>query len=386
MPENMTNIDTDTTVELLRELIRFDTCNPPGNERRAAEHLACLLQRAGFEASVDAIAEDRANLVARLKSAGSRGAIAFCGHLDTVPVDRSAWSRDPHGGAVANGNIYGRGTVDMKGGVAAMAAACLELASGPPLAGDVLFLGTAGEEVDCIGARRLLECGLGNISALVVAEPTRLRPAIAHKGALWLEFTTAGKAAHASMPSQGYNAVVAMHRLCDRILNRQIPKTVDPLLGSQTQSIGAMHGGSNVNVVPEACRLAVDIRTLPGQAHEAIIGAFQEMIDSLSHDDPRFQAGIRTLTSRAAVATPQEDPFVRTALATLEELTGCAEPPRGMTYFTDASILQPALGVPVLVMGPGDERLAHQADEHVSVSDLSRAASYYAALARAWLK
>jgi succinyl-diaminopimelate desuccinylase len=371
---------------ILGELVRFDTCNPPGNERAAAEHLGGLLEAAGFEVRVDPIESDRANLVARLRGAGARDALAFCGHLDTVPVDRAAWTRDPHGGEVENGKMYGRGTVDMKGGVAAMVAGCLALASGPRLAGDVLFLGTVGEEVDCAGARRLLEYGLGPLGALVVAEPTRLRPAIAHKGALWLEFATAGKAAHGSMPSEGYNAVAAMHRLCGRILERRIPNPVDPLLGSQTQSIGAIHGGSNVNVVPDACRLTVDIRTLPGQGHDAIVGEFQSMIDGLASDDPRFRGSIRTLTSREAVSTPGDDPFIETALAVLEEVGGCAQPPIGMTYFTDASVLQPALRVPVLVLGPGDERLAHQADEHVRVADVVLAGGYYAALTRAWLK
>lgn len=374
------------TIQLLRELIRTDTCNPPGNERPANERLGHLLESAGYQVTLDLFDGNRASLIARLKGKGEKGALAFCGHIDTVPVNRSDWTRDPHGADIENGYLYGRGAVDMKGGVAAMVSACIALASAPELSGDVLFLGTAGEEVDCAGACRLAEQDLGPIGALVVGEPTRLQPAIAHKGALWLEFTTTGKAAHGSMPSEGYNAIVAMNRLLSRILERPIPPLVDPLLGSQTQSIGAIHGGSNVNIVADSCRLTIDIRTLPGQSHGAIIDNFNLIMDALQQEDPSFRAGIKTLTSREAVSTPPDDAFIAAAIRTLEEIAGRPMPPKGMTYFTDASVLQPALRVPVLVLGPGDERLAHQADEHVSVADVMQAARIYAALANSWLR
>ena len=229
-------------IELLTELIRLDTCNPPGNERPACESIAFLLDGAGYEVELDSLAGNRASVAARRKGAGGKGALVFCGHLDTVPVNRGDWTRDPHGAHIEDGKLYGRGAVDMKGGVAAMVSACLALTEAPPLSGDILFLGTAGEEVDCAGACRFAERDLGPVSALVIAEPTRLEPGIAHKGALWLELSTQGKAAHGSMPSEGYNAIAAMNRLLNRILARKTPTQAHPLLGSQTLSLGAVHG------------------------------------------------------------------------------------------------------------------------------------------------
>ena len=266
----------------------------------------------------------------------------------------------------------------MKGAVAAMAAALLGLArAGTPLAGDVVFAGTAGEEVDSAGARRLLTQNIGRIGELIVGEPTRLEIAPAHKGALWLEIETFGKAAHGSMPDQGRNAILAMVEVIQRLNGFRSDVAAHPLLGGPTLSVGTINGGIQPNVVPDHCAIRIDIRTLPLESHQAITGELQRRLGDVS---------IRVLNSMPAVETPSDAPLIQSAL----ELVGRAQKGspklRGMTYYSDASVLAQGLGVPALICGPGDERLAHQVNEHVALEDVFAAAGFYFELAKTRLQ
>lgn len=257
----------------------------------------------------------------------------------------------------------------MKGAVAAMAMVCLALArSGRRLAGDVIFAATAGEEVDSAGARRLLAQGLPPIRSIIVGEPTRLHVATAHKGALWLQIETHGKAAHGSMPEQGQNAIMAMQKVIAELSVFQPVSSPHPSLGSGSQNIGTIQGGVKPNIVPDRCTLTVDIRTLPGESHESIV----ELLKKRLHP-----ASVRVLNSMTAVDTPVEYPFIQSALRLAQHLHGEPSSPRGMSYYTDASVLYPALQCPVLIFGPGDERLAHQANETVDLNEVLAAAAFY---------
>ena len=373
-------------LELLQRLLRTDSCNPPGREGPVAELLAGVMEAAGVEVSLMPLAPDRANVLGRWRGTGSKPALLYAGHLDTVPVGGSNWRHDPHGGVTQGDMVYGRGAVDMKGGVAAMVTACIALArSGRRLAGDVIFAGTAGEEVDCVGSRDLLTHDLGPVAAMVVGEPTRLETVTAHKGALWLEITTTGKAAHGAMPEQGYNAIVAMHRLVDRLLAHRPAYREHPLLGSPTLNLGTIQGGAKTNVVPDRCALTVDMRTVPAQNHRTLVGGIQGIIDPLAHGDPMFHGSVQVICDRPPVETSPEEPLVQAALRVGREILGRSLAPKGVSYFTDASVLTPELGVPTLIMGPGDERLAHQVDERIELSAVRSGALFYVGLAEAFL-
>ena len=357
---------------MLRDLIRIDSSNPPGLEEPVAQLLADFLAGSGLEVTIDRFEAGRANLVARWCGNGRKSALLFSGHLDTVPASPFAWTRPPHSAAMEGGVVYGRGAVDMKGAVAAMAGACLGLARARmELAGDVIFAGSAGEEVDCAGARRLVSQGIGPVGELVVGEATRLDVAPAHKGALWIEIETAGKAAHGSMPNQGSNAILFMRDVINRLDGFRADVPAHPLLGPATVSIGTIRGGTKPNIVPEACTLTVDLRTLPGESHADILEQLRSRLGRVA---------IRTLNSMPAVETPVNAPLIESAL----EITRNLRNPnlRGMTYFSDASVLAGALGVPTLIFGPGDERLAHQADEHIAVDEVIIAAQVYFELAQ----
>ncbi|MBE0616463.1 MAG: M20/M25/M40 family metallo-hydrolase, partial [Proteobacteria bacterium] len=198
-----------TAVELTRDLIRFNTVNPPGNERPCAEYLGGLLAASGFAVAYHEFAPNRTSLVARLGGTPGTPPLCLAGHLDTVPLGAAPWSVDPFSGELRDGRVHGRGASDMKSGVAAVVRAALELAPRLPGSPGLLLALVSGEETGCEGAYHLagLSEVLGRAGALVVAEPTDNYPLVGHKGALWLRGTTRGVTAHGSMPERGVNAV-----------------------------------------------------------------------------------------------------------------------------------------------------------------------------------
>jgi succinyl-diaminopimelate desuccinylase len=173
-----------SSIELTQELVRFNTINPPGAERPCAERLANLLEGAGFAVELIPFGEGRAQILARLGGTETKLPLGFTGHIDTVPLGAQPWSVDPFAADIAEGKLYGRGSSDMKSGVAAFVAACIAHADRLANTSGVLLVITAGEETGCTGADALVSeyRQLGKVGALVVAEPTGNKPLIGHKG------------------------------------------------------------------------------------------------------------------------------------------------------------------------------------------------------------
>lgn len=250
----MTDLLTDV-VALTRALIGFDTINPPGREAPAMRFCQELLERAGFACRLIDHGKHRASLIAER---GPGGGLCFSGHLDTVPLGRAPWSREAHGGAVEGDRLYGRGSSDMKGGVAAFLVAAAR--SGAP----VTVLLTAGEETGCDGARWLAEAGrLPRVRAMIVGESTGNRPLAGHKGALWLKLSTEGRTAHGAAPHLGINAIGLMATTLARLTGWQ-PEAHHPRMGRATANLGTIRAGINVNSVPDLCELTVDLRSVEG--------------------------------------------------------------------------------------------------------------------------
>ncbi|HUQ54678.1 M20 family metallopeptidase [Lentzea sp.] len=370
-------------LHLTRELLRIDTTNPPGNEREAAEIALAYARNSGLTGDLHPLDGGRANLHLVLRGKGEQEPIMYCGHLDTVPLGTARWTRPPHAAEVdEDGVLWGRGAVDMKGGLAAMLAGIATLArTGTRPPGDVHFLATAGEEVDCAGARAARDRGLlEGVGGLVIAEPTDLELVVAHKGALFLEFVTHGRAAHGSMPDQGVNAITHMTALLARLSALDLGSVTDPLLGGATTSVGTIRGGSVVNIVPDRCSAQVDLRSVPGVDHAVVLSRIQSMLDELGSTLPGFDAKVAVTGDYAAVGTDPGEPLVQAARDVLEGVLG--RPPRisGVSYFSDASVLQPGTGLPTVLCGPGDPNLAHQTDERVHVDALDRAAEFFTLL------
>ena len=295
----------DEAVSLLQRILQTDTTNPPGNELEAAQILDDFFRAHGIETEVDEFLSGRANLLAKLPGEGRDvPSLMLCGHMDVVPAGGLAWDADPFAAELRDGKIYGRGASDMKSGLAAMAVALANLKQeGTALPGDVLFAATAGEEVDCRGARRFVERGiLEGVGAVVIGEPTRGDVIPAHKGALWVEIKTRGESAHGSAPEAGINAIEHMHHVLGELLqNFRFEVDPDPALGEPTLSVDRIERGVAVNVVPAECRLQIDIRTVPAQDHGEILQDLEQRIDFLRHDLPNLKYDIDVLQDRLAV-------------------------------------------------------------------------------------
>ncbi|BCL33176.1 M20 family metallopeptidase [Streptomyces aurantiacus] len=368
-------------VELTQALIRIDTVNPPGNERAVAQLLLDRALEWGLEGEIVELSEARANLQLRLPGGTEQPALMYCGHFDTVPLGGAPWTHDAHGAHLSpEGVLWGRGAVDMKGGVAAMVCGMGALARrSAQFPAEIRFLGTIGEEVDCAGARAALGSGaMDGVGRLVIAEPTNMELVVAHKGALFLELTARGRSAHAAMPEQGVNAISHMMRLLERIEQLDFRVGEHPLLGRPTVTIGTITGGSVVNIVPDRCVAQVDIRTTPDVDHEALLEVLAHVVDAHRVDGVEFE--LRVTGDYPPVGTAPDDPLVTAADRVLRAFGDGAPRKTAVSYFSDGSILQPPTGLPTLLCGPGDPDLAHQTDERVDVAQLVRAARFFAEL------
>ena len=361
-------------VDLLADLVRADTV--AHDEARLAESLAGRL--AGMSCAWADFEPGRAQLVAR---SGGETPLTFTGHLDTVPATPSDWGVDPWAAEVDGDRMVGRGTSDMKSGVAALVEAVAAHVADDHTCRGVQVVLTSGEETGCEGALRIPASLLGQGGPLVVAEPTANRLVPAHKGAHWMRLTAHWKAAHGSAPELGDNAAVRLARAAVALHDFDDWPTQDGF-GPVTANVGVLRGGVQPNVVPDAAELLLDVRTVPSAAGDTV------------RDLVRRLAGEGVVVEDHVVLPPVDtdvsDDFVGLvgeALAATGLVGSPAEPAR---YFTDASALVPLLTpsgappVPTVILGPGEPDQCHVADEWCSVSRVDQAVEVYGELLRRW--
>lgn len=374
-------------VEILQKLVSFKTVNEPGDEKPLAEYIKALLDDIGLETKLDDFGNNRANVIGRLRGTGERETLLFNGHLDTVPCGDVEWKYGPYIGEIEDGKIYGRGTADMKGGLAAMIVAIKAIKeSSVELKGDFLYTATAGEETDSIGAVKFVkDGGLDEVGAIIIGEPSSGKINIAEKGAFWIEITTYGKTAHGAFPNKGVNAVVHMNALISEILSYKFKYEENPIVGHPTMNISTISGGVKTNVVPDRCSITIDMRTVPGMDHNEIIKDLERLILKLSEEIKGFKADIRILNNRPAVETNKTHPFIKLAQSTFKEVFGEDAEPQGVDFYTDASIFLPAKSVPCIFFGPGDSSMAHQPNEYITLESFEQAVQYYIKLIENYL-
>ena len=375
------------TEKLLAELIALPSVNPaflPANhpfagEARVADFLAATAAKAGLEVEFQNVLPGRHNLIARLRPAGKiERTILLAPHLDTVGADETKFIPQRK-----HGRLHGRGACDTKGSVAAMLSALCELAqsrSRPPHT-EFIFAGLIDEEQAQAGSRAFVaqasslcvpetqthrQAACATMLA-IVGEPTNCRVVTAHKGSLWLHLQTHGQAAHGATPHLGKNAVHEMARIVDALetdYRAQLKKRKHQLLGAATVNVGKISGGSQPNIVPDACVIEVDRRTLPGETDASVRKEITALLAAKKLSAKIFSA-------KLAPALPLETnfklPLVQTFLSVAKQTR-----PLGVDYFCDASVLA-AGGIPSVVFGPGDIAQAHTADEWVSLAQLERA-------------
>jgi acetylornithine deacetylase len=355
------------TINFLRELIAIDSVNPSlvagaAGEENVALAVAAHLRESGMDVVVEDVAPGRQNVVGVLEGRSAGRSLMLCGHSDTVGVEGMDSPFDP---IERDGRMFGRGSGDMKGGVAAMLAAARTLASEGWDKGRLLVAAVVDEEYMSIGAEALVKSW--SADAAVITEPTGLKVAIGHKGFSWIEIVTEGRAAHGSRPAEGRDAIMRMGRVLQRLedLTQQLKARVPhPVLGQASLHASIINGGRELSTYPERCVLQLERRNVSGEAPDIAMREVEEILDSLRHEDREFVASARLMFDRAPYETPAEHDLPR-RLETAVKHIGHDTCREGMTYWTDAAILGQA-GIPTVVFGPGGEGF-HAREEFVFV-------------------
>ena len=365
-------MDKDNVISLTQKLLAFNTVNPPGNEYKAAEFVGDLLARNGFQVDYLPFEENRMNIVAEKGCSDGMDPIVFTGHFDTVPLGAAEWTVDPFGGEIKGDKVFGRGSSDMKGAVAAMVIAAIQSFEIRSPEGGIRLVLTSGEEFGCRGAKFLVSThkNIGRASGLVVGEPTSNRPGIGHKGGLFLKLTTSGTTAHSSMPHLGDNAIYKVARAISKIEQFKVAAEEDPLLGFPTVNVGQVFGGLNINSVPDSAGFTIDARTTVNTDHNGLLEELQKELGG--------EINIETLADLPAVSSDEKDPFIRMVYKACGISKVDKDLPLSLPYLTDGSVLQKAFNyVPTVILGPGQPEMAHQTDEFCYTSRLKQAVEIY---------
>jgi len=364
-------------LDLLAELVRGRSVAT--GEGFLARRAGALLDGSGFKLTTVGWEPGREQLIAR---AGSPSApLTLTGHLDTVPVDASQWAVDPWGAERDGDRMIGRGTSDMKSGVAALLVAAAKHAGRPHECRGIQIVLTAGEETGCTGAAMLQRSDLAVGGPLVVAEPTANRLVPGHKGAQWMRLIAKGRAAHGSAPELGDNAVVRLARAAVALHDHAAWPT-DERFGSVTANVGLFMGGVQVNVVPDAAHMLLDLRTVPGADGSALRGT----VTTLAGEG----VTVEDYVVLPVVDTQLDHPFVDLVRQALVLAGQDAEPQPPARFFTDASVLAALLAAeggapaPTVILGPGEPNQCHVVDEWCSMTKVKAAVEIYAVLINRW--
>jgi acetylornithine deacetylase len=375
-------------VALTRELVAIDSRNPslvpngPG-EGAVARALADVLEAWGFRIDVYDVAPGRPNVVGRIGGhrAPDPSALMFNGHIDVVGVEGMV--HGPWDPAVRDGRIYGRGSSDMKAGVATMCAAAARAAETSP-GREIVVAAVADEEFESLGTRALIARGT-RASAAIVTEPTRLAIMPAHLGFVWAEVTAHGRAAHGSRWDLGVDAIrhagLVLAEL-DRFDGQELPKRNHRLLGRPSVHASLIEGGTGMSTYPDRCTVRLERRTLPGETTDQVRDELESACARVRSVQPNFRAHV-TVTLAQEPSDVLEDAPIVIALGAAMRETGENVRVEGMSAWTDAALLN-AAGIPAICFGPGDMSLAHAAEEWVVAEEIERATRVLTRLALTW--
>ncbi len=368
-------------VSLTRDLLHFDTVNPPGRERDCARHIGERLLAWGYHVEYHEYEDSRTSVIARAGGNDRKDPLCLTGHLDVVPLGTRQWSKDPFNGETDGDRLYGRGSSDMKAGVAAMLIAARAFAdklNGTP--GIVLVL-TASEENGCVGSRHLAQLPklMGRAGAIVVGEPTSNYPMVGHKGSIKFHAEFKGVSAHGSMPHLGENAIYKAAKAIAKLEGFEFGVPAHPVMGSPTMNVGTVEGGSGVNLVPDLARIGVDIRTVPGTDHAALLERLQALLGA--------EASMDVFSDMGPVWTEPQQEWMQRVFEICKPVLGEKMEARTAPYMTDAANLLTAWpGAPTVVLGPGEAGMAHQTDEYCNMERIRQSVGIYEEIIRDWCK
>ena len=372
----MLRIDEETkqeTVDLLQRLIQIKSGNPPGNEDRIAAFIKAYLFQKGINVTQLPLEAGRSSLVARIPGK-QPGSVVLCGHMDTVNAHEEKWTVPPFAGQIKEDRIWGRGSADMKSGVAVI----LELAKlitqnkFTPRK-DLALVFTADEEQGYRGARSVVQSGLiDDAEFLIITEPTGGQAFPGQKGELWAEVTFSGKAAHGSVPELGINSIIPASWFCLQLNEAAKRFKTIPGRGRTTLNIGQINGGWQVNIVPDITRVTLDFRVVSEPEKEQVLDLV-EKLGTQAASQVGTQFSMKIMSDNPPVISDLNHPHVRDFLNAVNRPAGSSAGLRLASYYTDAGAIVPALNIPFVIYGPGDISQAHQPDEYLSLDSLYEA-------------
>lgn len=392
-------VDEREVVRLTQQLVQIPSVyrpgQPDGNEERVAQFVADYLRQIGLKVFVEEVVPGRPNVIAFYDSGRPGKTLLFEAHTDVVTEgDRDKWSYDPFAATIDGGRIYGRGSCDTKGNLAAAICAVQAIMrSGQSFAGKILLCIPCDEEGMMIGIKDFIRRGWAKgVDAAIICEPEENQLCITQKGAMRAILRTYGKMAHGAMPLTGINpntrmarAIVALEELERKEMERL---GNHPMLGfpSITPTIlqAPVKGEPQINVVPDQCMTTLDIRTVPGQEHAILHAEMTAILDALGKEDEHFKAVLEVIEERPWTLTSMEEEVVQATASAYRELTGKEPVYNGVPGATDGTFLHQA-GIPILTTGAGDRHIPHHADEYVEIGQLVETTQLFALSALTFL-
>lgn len=359
--------------KLLTDLVQIESIT--FHEEKAAKYLVDRLRALGFEAEMD----ECNNVVALLKGKGCGKRLMFLGHHDTVEVgDPSLWKHPPFSAEIEDGKLYGRGTIDEKGGIAAMLAATQKLLEENPqgLSGDILFVSSREEtlDIETRGILHVLKQRELKADGCICVEPTSCRVILGQKGRCIVDIKTCGKATHGAAPEFGINAIEHMAQYIAEITQLSLP--VQAPLGRGTQCIGTIKGGVRANMVAADCAISIDRRTVSGETLESVKADYEQAVKRVQARIPDFHAEISIRPPFYPALIDESEEIVGQVKQSFEAL-GYPYESGYVAGHSDIEWIVNDAKIPSITLGPGDIGVAHSADEYVPLDELAECAEIY---------
>jgi acetylornithine deacetylase len=396
----------DYALRLLKRIVSINSVNPemdpdsPG-ELELSNFLKDELSRIGLEARTQRVPLKsrkvrRQNTIGRLRLGGGRKTkstktLMLNGHMDTVPSE--GMKIPAFKAVVRNGFLYGRGSSDMKGGIASFVAAAKLLAeSDEKFSGELLLAFVTGEEYLSSGTESIVQSHKYQADGAIVGEPTDLKLALAHKGFTWFEVEVLGRAAHGSVPEEGVDAIERAAKLVQKIetsLKPTLSKKNHPLVGYPRIHTSWIEGGRAWNIIADRCVLKLERRTIPGESSNEVYDEIKNLIEEIRSEDKASRSAqfkLSRLFERDPLETKANEPIAHAVISSYQKVFRIKATPIGMPYWTDAAYLSKPGGVPSIVIGPGSVSEAHTAGEKVDVAQVYTAVDLYAESVREFFR
>ena len=394
------HVNRGKLIDFTRTLVQiksvYDPDVPGANEEKVASYVAQTLQKMGLKVYVEEVAPGRPNVIAILEGVGPGKTLLMEAHTDVVTAgDPDEWTVDPFGAEVRDGRIYGRGSCDTKGNLAAAVMAVKAIQdAGIAFKGRIMLCIPVDEEGSMLGIKSFIKRGWAdNVDAAIICEPEENHLCITQKGALRISVRVLGKMAHGAMPLAGINpnwGMAAVIMELEKVQQAEVNRLGEnAFLGypSITPTIlrAPRKGEAQINVIPKESYTTLDIRTVPDQEHSVLIRQIQEVLDKITAERPDFKGVMEVMEKRPWTATDRKEPIVTAMDRAYRVITGKEPTYNGVPGATDGTFLHAWKNIPIITTGAGDRLIPHQADEYVDINQLPEASQLFALAALYYL-